>query len=202
MLLVNKNVVLRGWTIVWSSVLITCIITGNILFQNDFQEIGWQLCTRYTARISGLLFATAFVASSVQYFVKGIFGFWITANRKFLGISFGLVHLIHLFFIGALFYQFTPSEELHILTLSGGILAYLFTITMLLTSFDGVRHKINDKTWRTLHTIGGYWIWFFFFMSYLLRVDHDLSYAPLLGIFAMVLLLRSTKYLLVKQNSQ
>lgn len=192
---------MRGWKIVLSALIVTGLIIINLFFLNNHDEESWLKITKYTARVSGILFAIAFSASSLQYYIKGIFGFWISSNRKYFGISFAIIHLIHLACIGALFYQYPPEDTIDLVSILGGGIAYLFTLIMLISSFDLIKNRMNFYLWKKLHTTGGYWIWGIFMISYLQRVDNDLSYAPFVGLFAMILLLRITKLFLQRQNS-
>jgi hypothetical protein len=154
-----------------------------------------------TARIAGILFAFAFMASSIQYYLKGIFTFWLLSNRKYLGVSFAIVHLIHLALLVVLHEVFHPIFHIAATSslVSGGI-AYFFTIAMLLTSFDNLKRRISSKNWKILHTVGGYWIWMIFFISYMKRVDTELVYLPLVLLFALTLILRILK-LVAKKGS-
>ena len=116
-------------------------------------------------------------------------------NRKFWGISFALMHLVHLGFLVLLQQYFHPVfEKAATTSLMAGGLVYLFLVLMLLTSFPFFAKKITSKTWKILHTAGGYWIWLIFMISYVKRVIHGSNeYIPLVLLFAITILLRIWK---------
>ena len=109
----------------------------------------------------------AFSASALHIIFKKSMTWYLLMNRKFLGVGFGLIHLIHLAFIGLLQLYFYPIfEEAPITTFLGGGIAYVFVVLMLVTSLERVQKSMNPKLWKGLHTIGGYWIWSIFLIIY------------------------------------
>jgi len=63
-------------------------------------------------------------------------------------------------------------------TLIGGGLAYVFIATMTATSFDRSAAWLGARAWRRLHTVGMYYIWFIFFISYAPRAITSAVYLP------------------------
>ena len=116
-------------------------------------------------------------------------------NRKFWGISFAILHLVHLAFLVLLQQYFHPVfEKAATTSLMAGGLVYLFLVLMLLTSFPFFAEKITTKSWKILHTAGGYWIWLIFMISDVKRVIRGSNeYIPLVLLFAIILLLRIWK---------
>ena len=187
---------MRQWTIVKAILGVSVFIFISIFLINGIEEEALRINIRLSARFAGILFCIAFGASAFQYFKKGMFSFWLLSNRKYFGISYALIHTIHLGFLGFLQFNFHPVFSQAMLTsLLGGGMAYLFTFLMLITSFDAIRQKIKPQIWLSLHTIGGYWIWSIFMISYIKRVDTELSYLPLIVLFVAVVVLRLLKLL-------
>ena len=142
-----------------------------------------------------MLFCIAFGASAIHRWLQNSFTWWGFMNRKYFGISFALMHLIHLFFLFLLQKNFHPVfERAATISLLSGGLAYLFLGLMLLTSFPFFAKKISTSSWKILHTVGGYWIWWIFFISYAKRVRTELDYLPLVLLFVGVLFLRIWKW--------
>ena len=194
---------MREWAIVKIAVFLSVFVFALIFFTLGFSEEPLRINIRLSARVSAILFSLAFMASAVQYFYKGEFSFWLLVNRKFLGISFAIIHLIHLAFLGTLHYCyhpiFTAAATESILS---GSLAYLFLVIMLFTSFDRFSKFMSHKIWKVTHTIGGYWIWLIFMISYAKRVDTEIEYLPMIILFLGTLILRLGKqYSLLRKRS-
>lgn len=190
---------MRAWNIPKILVGIALVVFFGVFLLHGFDEHTLRLNIRLSARFSFLIFCLAFVASALQYFFKGQFTFWLLMNRKFIGISFAIIHLIHLSFLMLLQYKFHPLFEMAEMTsLLGGVVAYLFVVLMLITSFDGVKSKLSNKVWKVIHTVGGYWIAIFFLLSYGLRVINEWEYVPLLLLLISVIVFRLLKAFKIK----
>ena len=186
---------MRGWKIVYASLTVMILYFLIIYGVNGFTEIATRLNIRMSARFSGVLFAFAFMASSLHYFLKKNWTKWLLQNRKYIGVSFALNHLLHLMVLGVLQIFFHPVFEMaKTSSLIGGGMAYLFAVLMLLTSFSTFSRYLSAKQWKLLHLIGGYWIWFIFFKSYWKRVMTETEYLSLTVLLAMVIILRLAKW--------
>lgn len=174
------------------TILFVTVLSSAIYFAlNDFTEVTLRTAVRLTARMSGLLFSMAFIASSLNQLVRNSFSRWMLKNRRYIGVSFALVHIIHLGFIVSvqlMFETIIPNTKLF--TMVGGGIAYVFVVAMLFTSFPFFSNKLSKKQWKLLHTVGGYWIWLVFLFSYLKRAKNDYLYLALAVFFVAVLLVR------------
>lgn len=184
-----------AWDIVKIITLFSIVLFSFIFYSKGFNEESNRLVIRLTARISGILFCFAFGASAFHAWFKNSLSWWFFMNRKFWGISFAVMHLVHLGFLVFLHQYFHPVfEQAATTSLLAGGLAYLFLVIMLLTSFPFFAKKITSKNWKILHTIGGYWIWLIFMISYVKRImDGSNEYIPLVLLFTITLLLRIWK---------
>ncbi len=155
------------WSLVRLIVFGAALLFAIFIFYYGFTEDGVRMVIRWSARISVVCFSMAFAASYFHKWQRGSFSFWVNMNRKYWGISFAILHLIHLAALAVLQYYFHPVFELAASTsLMAGGLAYLFLVLMLFTSFESFSKYLSQKQWKLLHTVGGYWIWFIFFNSY------------------------------------
>ena len=144
-----------------------CYIFWWFAIFNGFTEESTREAIRWTARISVVLFSLAFAASGLHRQFHNPFTFWLLTNRKYLGISFAIMHLVHLCYLGLLQFNFHPVfEKAKTISLIGGGLAYFFIVMMLLTSFKIFSKYLSKRQWKLLHTIGGYWILYIFLRSY------------------------------------
>ncbi len=187
---------MKKWTFVKLAVGLSVLLFVMIFILLGFNETATREAIRWSARISFTLFCAAFVASSLHDWRKNRFTIWLLSNRKYIGISFGIVHLLHLKFLWTLQHFFHPVFDLAATTslLAGGI-AYFFVVAMLLTSFQTFARYLSARQWKILHTVGGYWIWGIFMSSYAKRSLTGYEHIPLVLILLGVLVLK-IRYLL------
>ncbi len=160
-----------------------------------WDEDGFRQQVRWSARISFALFCMAFGASAVHYYIKNGLTSWLLLKRKYIGISFAIIHLIHLGFLIILQYVYHPVFDLAATSsLIGGGMAYFFVVMMLLTSFEKGRQWLTNSQWKFLHTIGGYWIWTIFMTTYYKRTVTEPIHWILVGILVSIFIIRMLKY--------
>jgi len=182
---------LDKWKFVQLAVGLSLLLFVGFFLIGGFTEASNRHAIRWSARISVFLFSFAFAASALHRFFPSSFSLWTLQNRKYLGISFALIHLIHLALLGILQVSFHPVFDMAASTsLMGGGLAYLFVVLMLLTSFDRFSKYLSPSLWKALHTLGGSWIWLIFMISYTKRIMTEWEYFPQVLILTIVLLLR------------
>ena len=180
-----------AWDIVKLILVGSVIFFGGILFSYGFTEEGTRQAIRWTARISVVLFSLAFATSGLHRWLQNSLTFWLLMNRKYFGISFALIHLIHLFYLMILQYNFHPVfEKAKTISLIGGGMAYFFLLAMLITSFKQFSKYLSKRQWKILHTVGGYWIWYIFLRSYWKRAFTEPEYYPLAILLVLVLIVR------------
>jgi len=187
----GKSEGIRGWDIVKLILVCSIIFFGGLLFSYGFTEEGTRFAIRWTARISVVLFSLAFAASGLHRQFQNSLTFWLSKNRKYLRISFAIIHLVHLFYLGVLQYNFHPVfEKAKTISLIGGGLAYFFLIMMLLTSFKIFSKYLSKRQWKLMHTIGGYWILYIFLRSYWIRALTEYEYYPFAIMLVLVIIVR------------
>ena len=125
---------------------------------------GIRLVIRATARTSLVLFVLAFTAGAMVELAPGGFTRWQRRNRRYLGVSFAVSHLIHLVALVSLarvdprlFWQLTSLANIGF----AGT-AYLLLAAMTATSFDRAAAWLGGRKWRLLHLVGGWYIWISF----------------------------------------
>lgn len=182
----------EGWSIV-GAVAIALILGVTVeAMTAAMPSDGVRGIIRMTARISFALFALAFTASSTWHFWPNAWTRWQLRNRRHLGVAFALsqaVYLIALFSLG----RIAPAElaaETDATTWIIGGLAYVFTMSMALTSFDSTAQLIGHRAWSALHTAGSYYIWLVFASYYFSRAAIIPAYIPVAVLVAFILVLR------------
>lgn len=182
----------EGWSIV-GAVTIALILAVTIEAMTATAPVtGVRGIIRVTARSSFALFALAFTASAAHYFWPNAWTRWQLRNRRYLGVSFAVSHIVHLLAILALG-RIAPAElaaEANAVTWLFGGLAYVFIALMTATSFDNTARMIGPRAWTILHTVGAYYIWLIFANSYLARAVVIPAYIPIAAVVVFILGLR------------
>lgn len=179
----------------WRTILLVALLYGiaslAVVFFKGSDEDAVRILIRYSARISALLFSIAFSARAIHYFVKKKFSENLLKNRPHFGLAFTVSHTFHLFFLICLQQLIHPVFTLaKSSSLLAGGMAYLFMYVMAISTFTTIKNKLDPRTWKFLHLLGGYWIWIIFFNSYLKNVLKQERYHILLIILSLVMLLR------------
>ena len=149
----------QGWIIVgWAALALSAMVAGIIAIYGAGEE-GARVTIRATARTSFVLFLTAFTATALVRLWPGGLTKWVRANRRYIGVSFGVSHAFHAIGIAALAFITSGASirETDISALVGGSLAYLFIAAMVFTSFDRTAAMLGQKKWQILHTTGMYY---------------------------------------------
>ena len=181
----------NGWQLLVLCALALLLMCGAILWYRP-GEAGIHLALRATARTSLAFFLLAFSASSVCKLWPGAWSRWQLRNRRYLGLSFATSHSLHLMLIVALA-RSSPqqfSENIDTTTLITGGIAYGFIFAMAATSFDTTAAWIGARRWKALHTVGSYYIWFIFLMTFAMKASSDPRYWLGVVLLAAVVLLR------------
>ena len=182
---------MQKWNLVKTVVGLSSLLFVLFFVIMGFNEEATRAAIQWSARISFGLFCSAFAASSIHKLLQANWTRYLLTNRRFIGISFAFIHLIHLGFLILLQYAFHPVFDLADETsLAAGGLAYLFIVLMLLTSFPKFSKYLTAFQWKILHTVGSYWIWVIFMSSYLKRSMTEYIHIPLVVILLSVFLLR------------
>jgi methionine sulfoxide reductase heme-binding subunit len=180
------------WDIVkWVMAVSVLLLIAHFTLRG-FNEASVRAVIAGTARVDVFLFCLAFGAGSLHRLLQNSFSFYLMMNRKYWGISFALLHLVHLLFLLILQQCFHPVFTLAArFSLFSGGMAYLFILLMLLTSFEFFAHMISRQSWKLLHLIGGHWIWLVFMSSYWKRVLRgELAFLPLALMLVAVIVMR------------
>ncbi len=156
---VDQNRKVSNWPLVYFILGGSILWFGIVFLMFDFNELSIRSNIRWSARFSLISFCIAFSASAFHKLLSNSLTQWLVDNRKYFGISFSLIHLIHLLFLFTLhrlFHKLFVAAAIVELVLGG--MAYVFLVLMLLTSFDIFANLISKSNWSRLHSIGGYWI--------------------------------------------
>ncbi|MBL8265117.1 hypothetical protein [Steroidobacter sp.] len=182
----------EGWSIVGAVTIALSLVVSIEAMTAIAPVDGIRGIIRTTARSSFALFALAFTASAVHHFWPNAWTRWQLRNRRYLGVSFAVSHLVHLLAILSLG-RIAPVElaaDANAVTWIFGGLAYVFIALMAATSFDTTARLIGPRAWTLLHTVGSYYIWLIFANSYLSRAAIIPAYIPVAAVVVFILGLR------------
>ena len=184
----------EGWRLLAVLTLSLIALSLWIASMRQFEVEGVRMVIRFTARSSLLLFCLAFSAAALARLWPNAWTRWQRRNRRYLGLSFAASHAIHAVAI-VTFANMDPAgfaEATSAASYIFGGIGYAFIIAMSATSFDRTAALIGPRAWRTLHLVGGYYLWFQFMVSFGKRVPAMPLYAaflvPLLAVMALRLI--------------
>jgi len=182
----------EGWRLLAVLTLSLIVLSLWIASMRQFEVEGVRMVIRFTARSSLLLFCLAFSAAALARLWPNAWTRWQRRNRRYLGLSFAVSHAIHAMAI-VVFARMDPAGFADATSpasyIFGGI-GYAAIIAMSATSFDRVAALIGTRAWRTLHLVGGYYLWFQFMVSFGKRVPAMPLYAGFLVPLLVVMALR------------
>jgi hypothetical protein len=172
---------MNGWRLVGILSLLVGAMTFALAASHGWDVEGVRLAIRATARTSLVLFALAFTAGALSELVPSEATRWQRRNRRYLGVSFAVSHVIHL---GAILILAVLDRELfwkltNLTTIVLAGAAYLFIAAMTATSFDRTAAWLGARRWRLLHLIGGWYIWISFAVAVGKRVPLEPFYWPM-----------------------
>ncbi|MBR0722267.1 hypothetical protein [Bradyrhizobium manausense] len=182
----------EGWRLLVALALSLIALSLWIASMRQFEVEGVRMVIRFTARSSLLLFCLAFSAAALARLWPNAWTRWQRRNRRYLGLSFAVSHAIHAVAIVA-FARMDPAGFMQATSpasyIFGGI-GYAAIIAMSATSFDRTAALVGPRAWRTLHLVGGYYLWFQFMVSFGKRVPAMPLYAAFLIPLLAVMMLR------------
>lgn len=163
---------LEGWYLLAATSLTMAALALWLASMRGFEVEGVRMVIRYTARSSLLFFCLAFSASALHRLWPNPFSRWQLRNRRYLGLSFALSHLIHAIAI-VRFAVMAPADFAAATSpasyIFGGI-GYVIIVALTATSFDRTAKAIGPRAWRLLHGSGVYYLWLQFMVSFGMRI--------------------------------
>lgn len=183
---------LEGWRLLVALSLSLIVLSLWIASMRQFEVEGVRMVIRFTARSSLTLFCLAFSATALARLWPNAWTRWQRRNRRYLGLSFAASHAIHAVAI-VVFAGMDPAgfaQATSVVSYIFGGIGYAVIIVMSATSFDRTAALVGPHAWRTLHLVGGYYLWFQFLVSFGKRVPAMPLYAAFLIPLLVVLALR------------
>jgi hypothetical protein len=129
-------------------------------------EPGLRALTRFTVRISFLVFAVVYAAAPLQILLPSLTTRWISRNRRYLGVAFAWAHGLHALAIALLAHRVGNEFAPRPVSLIGGGYVYLLVVCMAATSFDRTARWLGPGRWALLHRLGLHTLWLDFAVSW------------------------------------
>jgi DMSO/TMAO reductase YedYZ heme-binding membrane subunit len=179
-----RSKVTNGWALVAYIAVIVAAVAAASLMVRGTDIVGVRTAVRNSARVSLLVLALPFMASSIAELWRGPAGKWLMRNRKFLGLGFAVSHFTHAAFliIFAVGYWDVFKVSVGPFGIFGGGFGYLCLIAMTITSFDGPTKWLGRKRWKILHKTGMYVFWGIFTSSYIGHAVKEPEFLPMAAI--------------------
>lgn len=120
------------------------------------------------AKVSLPMFILVFICRPLHDAVGSSVTAWLLARRRYLGLSFASWHLMHWPILGGLMVLLGPAtfwEGFREIAVPAGSVLLVITL-MAATSTDGAVRFFGNRIWSTIHTLGLYTVWVWFFHVY------------------------------------
>lgn len=157
------------WTMVSGAAAIAAVLgLGFMLAHGGWTHEGVLAGAAITARWAFPFFIAAWAASSLARLWPGGWRSILLRRRRAVGLAFAANHFVHLGFVIAAVGWFGETRPLFVYLLGGG--AYVMVAAMALTSSNAAQRLMGLKSWRLLHTVGGWWVLVIFANSYVGRL--------------------------------
>jgi len=176
-------------------------VIGLTLFSRDLSEESIRCAMRLSVDTAYPFFFLAFIAASLHRLKPSALSQHLLRNRRYLGISFAALFLLH----GTLIYvlsQLYPEPFFSQLTdglLYGGLLTFSVVALMAASSNDFSVKRLGRKAWSRLHKVLGYLIATIFLVTYLGKLD-QLFFWPYAIAAVGVFGLRVGRWFVVRQG--
>jgi hypothetical protein len=154
----------NGWSLVGITAIAVGALTAIVLGLHGTGEDGMRALLRATARTSLALFLLAYLASTLRALVDRPLPRWLIRNRRYVGVSLAVSHLVHgVAIVGLSRATAAPPASG---TLVAGGLAYGLLAAMVATSFDRSAAWLGPRAWNRLHRTGIHYLWFIFAFTF------------------------------------
>jgi methionine sulfoxide reductase heme-binding subunit len=142
-------------TILASTILISIAVIVYA-FGQETEELRHRTGLLTSVRLSAIYFLIAFSVGPLTRLSNTGWLRPLLANRRYIGLSFALMHTVHLYFI-ALWVRANPDKFDPVPLWIGGS-AYLFMYLQAITSNDYSVSRLR-RYWRWLHNYSTYLLW-------------------------------------------
>lgn len=179
-----RSKVTNGWALVAYIAVVVAGVAVASLVTGGFDIVGVRTAVRNSARVSLLVLALPFMASSIAELWRGPMGKWLMRNRRYVGLGFAVSHFTHAGFLVAFAVGYWDVFKVSVgpFGIFGGGFGYLCLIGMTITSFPGPTKWLGRARWKVLHKTGMYVFWGIFTTSYIGHAAKEPVFLPMAAI--------------------
>ena len=175
-----------------ASLAVTSVILVTPLVRDGVNVDAFLVALRILTKTSFLLFLLVFVTRPLHDLFGNRNTAWMLANRRYLGLTFAVWHLMHWPILASLLALVGPAEFWEafsdIIVPAGGVLVVITLLAV--TSNNASQRFFGKRVWGAIHTVGIYIIWVWFAKVYVLsKLPEIASFSAKPYIFVYVSLL-------------
>jgi len=153
-----------------ASLVITSSILGLMLLRDGTSVWTFVAALKVLTKVSYLLFLLVFITRPLHDLVKNRATRWLLANRRYLGLTFAVWHLMHWPILGSVL---AIAGWARFWKAFGGFLIPAFSVLLVITllaatSNNASQRFLGKRLWSGIHTVGIYLIWGWFAKVYFL----------------------------------
>ncbi len=158
---------IERWTLFWVLVAAQTVIAAMALAAGNADEDSVRLLVRWTFRTAVVPFLMAFCAAAFATLRPGRTAEWLLGSRKYLGLGYAYGMLLSMMALAWLISidQSVAWTRLSLLDRVEGYGGYAVIAALAMTSFQRFSSRMTPTTWRLLHTVGMYGLWWVFFRT-------------------------------------
>lgn len=192
MMTITGKGALSGWWLMAVIAVLLLAMVAAIVAVKGIEVEGMRLAIRMTARTSLALFLLAFTASATARLFPSAATLWQRANRRYLGVSFAVSHLIHGVAIIRLAVIDPPlfDQLTSVTSFIAGGLGFVAIALLAATSFDRAAKALGRRGWVWLHRVGVWYLWLSFTVNFGKRIPGYQGYWLPVTLLLLALVLR------------
>ncbi len=158
---------IEKWTLFWALVAAQTVIVAIGLAGGTGDEEHARLVLRWTFRTPVVPFLMAFCAAAFATLRPGRTAEWLLDGRKYLGLGYAYGMLLSVVALAWLISMNVGVAwtSLSVLDRVEGYVGYAVIAVLAMTSFERFSSRMTPTTWRLLHTVGMYGLWWVFFRT-------------------------------------
>ncbi len=158
---------IERWTLFWVLVAAQTVIVAIGLAIGNGDEEHVRMLVRWTFRAPVVPFLLAFCAAAFATLRPGRTAEWLLDSRKYLGVGYAYGMFLSMLALAWLISmnQGVAWTSLSVLDRVEGYVGYAVIAALAMTSFERFSKRMTPTTWRLLHTVGMYGLWWVFFRT-------------------------------------
>ena len=169
---------MNGWPFLGATTLASLLAFAAVVSIEGTEEAGLRTLVRVTVRISFVYFLLVYSASSLRRLFPNAATRFLLRNRRQLGLSFFVAHMLHLDAIWLLSLLLGDAFQTDLVAVLFGGWVYLLATAMAITSTDRTAAWLGPRRWNALHKAGLHTLWITFVYQWVGKASENAAYVP------------------------